>query len=407
MRLKGAGNLVVRSIQLNDTDTSLTHAIEVVVVSGGVSSYDTISDGYYEIFTGATYYNGGDILVEGMGNFEILNLTPSVATVSTIGEITRHTSGILNVVVKNNFISIPLSINLTNKNDGSSTPRSLISTVVGSLAEHCQGQIDSRIDNTMTKGVNGLVYSTQNHTTSTYTRNSSLWCSDVNLTCISPWNSNEANKKAGTLVTPRHILGAAHYEVNVNNIIRFVETGGTVHTRTIVGKRTHPNYTPYSPDLTIYTLDSDLPPEITPCKVMPSDWADYLVNNPDTRPPALGLDQEEKALIMDFYGVGTGANFQYPIDSDRLIFSEELVGGDSGNPAFFIIGGELVLITVWTFGGEGSGTYVSRFLNDLNQMIVDSDAQYGISTIGNVTWPNAGGHYQLKIADLSTFPNYS
>ena len=82
---------------------------------------------------------------------------------------------------------------------------------------------------------------------------------DLDITCVSPWNSSGGHKKAGTLVTPRHIIGAAHYEYSVGTVVRFVEKNGTVHDRTVTGKARHPECRNYTPDLTIYTLDSDLP----------------------------------------------------------------------------------------------------------------------------------------------------
>jgi hypothetical protein len=175
--------------------------------------------------------------------------------------------------------------------------------------------------------------------------------------------------------------------------MRFVAGDNTVHNRTIIGKARHPNYVPYLPDITVYTLNADLPVSITPCKVMPSDWATRLVNNPDTRPPALGLDQEEKALIIDFAG---GGQFTTPIDADRLIFHEDKISGDSGNPAFLIVNGLLVLITVWTYGGAGGGTPVASYIADINAQIAAADAQAGIAPTG----------YTLTQADFSAFPKY-
>jgi len=67
----------------------------------------------------------------------------------------------------------------------------------------------------------------------------------------------------------------------------------------------------------------------------------------------------------------------------------------------------LILITVWTYGGAGGGTPVAQFIPTLNQMIVDADTQAGVSSVDNVAWPNSGGHYQLKQADFSDFPDYS
>ena len=258
-----------------------------------------------------------------------------------------------------------------------------------SLSTHCSQQIDGLLDEFMSMEVNGKIFTSQDHASSTYVRNPDLWCSDLDITCASPWNSSGGHKRAGTLVTPRHVIGAAHYEYSVGAVVRFVEKDGTVHDRTVTGKARHPDYSPHIPDLTIYTLDSDLPDTIKPCAVMPSDYTSYLVNE-QVKTACLGLDQEEKALIIDW---NSGGRMRTPTDPNRLIFHENKISGDSGNPAFIIVDGELVLMTVWTWGGAGGGTAVADYISDINGMISTADTQAGIST-----------NYTVTEADFSTFP---
>ena len=258
-----------------------------------------------------------------------------------------------------------------------------------SLSTHCSQQIDDLLDDSMSMGVNGKIFTSQDHASSTYVRNPDLWCGDLDITCASPWNSSGSHKRAGTLVTPRHVIGAAHYEYSVGAVVRFVEKDGTVHDRTVAGKARHPDYSPHIPDLTIYTLDSDLPPTIKPCAVMPSDYISYLVNE-QVKTACLGLDQEEKALIIDW---NSGGRMRTPTDPNRLIFHENKISGDSGNPAFIIVDGELVLMTVWTYGGAGGGTAVADYISGINTMIATADTQAGVST-----------NYTVTEADFSTFP---
>ena len=393
MKLRGGNGPTIRVAQLSDVSGSARYDSVSVYISGGFSSAQTLQDANFITYTGSTYYRQGNVVIEGLRNAVIVNLDNSVGTVATDGAITRLSSGIMRLNIKTPLLTLPLVCDLTTITAAPGQPDQFVSTVVGSLAAHLQGQVDNRINNTMSMAVNGRVFSTQNHTTQSYIRNPNLWCADVDLTCISPWNSNGGATKAGTLITPRHIISAAHYEKNVGDIIRFVAQNGTVYNRTITGKARHPNYVPYAPDLTIYTLNSNLPVGITPCKLMPHYWSRYLVHNLSNRPPALGLDQEEKALIIDFYNDGM---FLTPTDSDRLIFNENKIVGDSGNPAFLIINNELVLVTVWTSGGAGSGTPVANYIADLNNMIVTADAQAGVST-----------GYTVTEANFSAFPSYS
>jgi len=414
LKFKGGGSLIIRNAQKSDFNAEAVIIPRSIRVSGGTASPQTIDDANLLVYSGATYYTGGKLQVSGLGSQSccgVENLTPSIATVAADGEITRLNPGLLKLSVGNGQIKLPVELNMLNY-QAVDQPNEFVSTVVGSMAEHCQQQIDGRINNTMNMAANGLIFTTQQHSTPYYARNPNLWCADVDLTCISPWNSYERNYRAGTLITPRHVLGAAHYEVAVGTTMRFIGNDNSIHDRVITGKKRAPNFVPVWPDLTVYTLASDLPTAITPCKVMPTNYSNYLRNSYFNRPPAMGLDQEEKALIIDYNNnqadvLNQGGNFMIPVDPTRLIFHEDKIGGDSGNPAFLIVSDELILITVWTYGGAGGGTPVAQFIPTLNQMIVDADTQAGVSSVDNVAWPNSGGHYQLKQADFSDFPDYS
>ncbi len=231
--------------------------------------------------------------------------------------------------------------------------------------------------------VNGKVFISQDHATRGYMRNEDLWCADLDLTGLSPWNSSGGHKKAGTLITPRHVIGAAHYEYSVGTVVRFVEKdAGVVHDRTVVGKVRHPKCKNYNPDLTIYTLDSDLPSTIKPYSVLPSDYSKYFDNIYKSKIPCIGFDQEEKALIIDW---ANGGRMRTPTDSKRRISHESKIKGDSGNPAFLIFNGKLVLMTVWTFGGAGGGTPIAKHIADINDMIATADTQAGVTTNYTVT----------------------
>ena len=380
---------VMRAFQKSDIpSSSISYVSDVIVLSGNETSFTQLDDSLYRTYTSASYKSTG--IINAYGNRTLISLDPNVATVSQSGVVTYVSNGTCRILAKNG-ITLRIDIN-SFLVPGQSTTTSYYGVVVGCLSEHFSEQVDSRIDNTMTMNTNGKVYSTQDHSTPNYVRNSNLWCADIDLTCISPWNSRAANKRAGTLITPRHVLNAAHYPLYNGDTIRFIEDDGTVHTRTIIGSINHPDYSPYTPDFRLYTLDSDLPAAISPCKMMPADHGSYLVNNSRNRPAAFGLDQEEKALIIDWRG---GGSFLAPTDADRAIFNENKISGDSGNPSFLILNGSLVLITVWTYGGSGSGTPVADYIDDIDAMIVTADAQAGVST-----------GYTVTEADFSAFPSY-
>ena len=288
-----------------------------------------------------------------------------------------------------------------------------------SLAETLSSEWDGRFVSGMTKAVNGKVYTGQNHKTADYPRNPSLWCADVvnELTAVSPWNSEHHNRVGGTLITKRHIITSAHAALSISSVpltVRFVDADSNVHTRTIVGAKTSADWSRRSnrSDFRIYTLDSDLPDSIKPCKLMPSNWEDYLPDLNKTRPPQLVFDQEEKALVADLRKINAALSYgAYPVDSDRAIFSESLIGGDSGNPAFFIVdpnpddpntSSELVLNYVLTYGGTGSGSSLASSISLLNSAIAGADADASLRLGESI---NTG--YTVTEADFSYYTDYS
>ena len=155
-------------------------------------------------------------------------------------------------------------------------------------------------------------------------------------------------------------------------------------------------------DLTVYTLDTPLPASITPCKLLPANYASYLSYLEQGRPPALVLDQEEKALVTELRALGNSAEFVKPgLHQNRLAFYEDLITGDSGNPAFLIINDTLVLLTTITYGGPGSGTFVTPQISALNAMIVAADAD------ATARGYPANTGLQVQTVDLSGFSTFT
>jgi len=105
------------------------------------------------------------------------------------------------------------------------------------------------------------------------------------------------------------------------------------------------------------------------------------------------LDQEEKLLTRETMVI-TGSPYnlvqmRQPANSTRAQWYEAVIGGDSGNPAGLVINDKLVLLTVWTYGGGGSGTSVVSFKTQLNSAMT-----------------TLGGGYTLTDADLSGFTSF-
>lgn len=334
-------------------------------------------------------------ILQGTTNGEywsFVSSNPSAATVnSSNGNVTYQSAG--STTVTATIRNETRTFNLTTSTSGGQTVDTFIGYVNGSAAKDATEFVDARIENKYNPAINLKVYTTQDHTNSIYVRNPDLWCADIDLTCISPWNSSGTISKACTLISPRHVIMAAHWPASVGATVRFVANNGTVVDRTLVATRRHPSYTPYYPDITIGILDSDVPETISFAKVLGSNWASYLPSlaNASARIPAIGLDQQEKATIRDLYSyTSTTTSFLQPTDIKRAALYETIVSGDSGNPAFIVINNELILLTVWTYGGTGSGTSITPQISAINSMMTA-----------------LGGEYTLTEVDLSGFNNYT
>lgn len=260
----------------------------------------------------------------------------------------------------------------------------------GSLANHCSSQINSLI---VSKTQRNL-FTVANGTT--FIRNSNAWPSSIDLSCASPWNSTDGNLRAGTLVSPRHVIFCKHYGFHptIGATIWFVSQNNTVVTKTLtsldavtVG------------DIVVGTLDSDIPSYIKFAKILPANYYNYLpsINN-IYYIPSLYLNQTDNAGIMMVFGLGEGitgqgvfssneSNFYKPDISIYNNFYIPVVAGDSGNPMFLIINGELVLLGVFTGAFSGSHIAGPNNKSEINQIM-------GVTG------------YQLTEIDLSSFNMY-
>jgi len=241
------------------------------------------------------------------------------------------------------------------------------------------------------------IYSSQDHAGGVYTRNTSNWAySKVQaMTALSPWNSDSSFQKAGILVSPKHVLFATHYRPADGSTIRFVQADNTVVTRTLSGVIDLPTTGPLYPDIAIAKLDSDVPVGISFAKVLPTGFQTKFPSSlQPERIPCAATDQEEKLLVADVAyipiqnTVPEYCAMQVPTSTLRLNFNEGLVGGDSGNPAFWFIGPDLVLLTMWTGSQNGGyGTSIAAFKAEINAAMTA-----------------LGGGYQLTEVDLSGYP---
>jgi len=229
---------------------------------------------------------------------------------------------------------------------------------------------------------NVSIYTTMDHAATNYVRNTNCWAYGFDLTCIAVYNSSEmASRRAGTLISPRHVMFANHYAPPDGTELRFVANDNTVVTR-VLSNSVQIALT----DLRIGVLDSDVPTNlITFAKVLPANFTNYFPNS--LKPisskliPALCLDQNEDALESDISGITAGVSFAAPSNPTRSMFYADKTSGDSGQPAFIVLNGQLVVLTVYSYGGAGSGWFIPPCVSQINAAMAALGGGYGLTEV--------------------------
>jgi len=210
------------------------------------------------------------------------------------------------------------------------------------------------------------------------------WLSEFDFSGVSL-----TRKRCVTLISPRHVVMAKHYQRAIGDVIKFRDSSGVVHERILVGKISEPN-TPadannyYSnSDGTIGILDKPVPDSVKYYKLLPAgySWDQILKGS-----IVIATDQESKGLLNTIVGVAEYKNIPANVDRIRVAMSranhyliggyqvpeilcEQLVSGDSSSPTFLVYEGELVLIgTHWTVFSDHGFTTNAWLLNAANEL---------------------------------------
>lgn len=219
-----------------------------------------------------------------------------------------------------------------------------------------------------------------------FIRSTTCWAKNIDTSPISVWNNGGGYPEplnaggfggVGTLISPRHILLANHFQIKVGKKLIFVGMDNTCYIRTLsnslqVGSR----------DIRIGLLDSDLPANVSFCKI----GSQALCNQAtlENKFPTFSSNVSKKAIIEEGYIQNNNILvFGAPSDSQRANFFEASGGGTSGNPICFVYENKLIIIG-YRFTSTGGFTFVPRYINEINAVM---------STLG--------GGYQLSVFDLN------
>lgn len=180
----------------------------------------------------------------------------------------------------------------------------------------------------------------------------------------SPWGRNFTRRmnftgvawddsRTATLVSPEHVVMAAHYPRPLGATLVFHDRRGRPQRRVLAAVESLGGIA----DVAVGRLDAPLPDSVRPYRLLPpSENYGALAGC-----LAVVTDQHHKAFLHEIGAVsGNGVSFRLPAPS-RISphLTKNLVAGDSGNPSFLLVGGELVLIETHTAGGPGAGPFLS------------------------------------------------
>jgi len=243
------------------------------------------------------------------------------------------------------------------------------------------------------------IFNARSWTNETVTRNPNHVLADVDLSACAVFNSwNTAyGRGGGILITPLSMIAARHYAPNsTNHVVMFASMAGAVYKRTIVSVR-NTSTASTGRDVRICKLDSPLPPDITPAKVLPKNYLSYLPGaNTTPRVPFFYTDQNKQifagyAILSDSASASTwsGSSTAYTGRGSHPWY-KALVDGDSGSPTLLAINGQLV-----TLGLPMYATPSGSFLSGLEYDLINSN----LATSGDTG--------RLIDVDLSSFTTYA
>jgi len=203
-----------------------------------------------------------------------------------------------------------------------------------------------------------------------FPENPIFWLKNVDFSCASPWNDSFGRLRAGTAISKRHILFANHFPLSKGTRLAFVGVTGDVShysikdTKRVVGT-----------DMMIGLLDYELTPDVQPAKVLPANYEKWIVEG--VKWPVVTLSQNEEAYLTELCYLRndeTGKKYLFnrvPTDPSWQKLRHKVRGGDSGNPAFLLYNGKLILLYCLWSGMAGGGDWIHDHRSNIQRTMDD------------------------------------
>lgn len=201
-----------------------------------------------------------------------------------------------------------------------------------------------------------------------FTLNPKFWARGVDFSCVSPWNSASGNLRAGTLVSKRHIVYASHFPLAIGTRLSFVDEKGMVCPCRLTAGKVVPGT-----DIMVGLLDYEVTPNIRPAKILPPDFEKYIGR--DGGMPTVVFNQREELLLWELKPAPTnmiprrGMSGWYPKNKAWKRFNKSIVVGDSGNPAFLLVGDSPIFTHCAQCAGTGGGPPLHSYRKEVQKVM--------------------------------------
>lgn len=355
----------------------VTNEVPVILSSGGTSQ-EIIADSIYNVTTDATIRYDREIIAGATHAVTFESENEELATVNEQGYVETQGSGLVIIYCRSQKCA-PRHILHDARIQSNNSAQIFYNFKTGTLGRLVADTIDAWLNVSTDK-----VFYTEDVSA----RNENCWIDpDFDLTCRSIWNSDANNKKTCVAITPRHVISQKHFRIRPGSTVKFLDSEGTIHTRTLVNWSA--NLVPSASSgygVLVGILDSNLPGSITPAKLFPSTFPTYIPGY-NNGVPLIIFDQEYKALVAETKNITLiSLLLKYPTATARLAVSETLVGGDSNQPWFmFDVDGAAVIVGGSSFGGAGIGYTYHNLQTEITSAIASLGAHGHTISLANLT----------------------
>lgn len=408
LKLLGTGthgsSPVFKSFQDSDFKITLS-SVQHPISTGGSTSNNTTNGRVFHVTTAPTSIVQNlqltPAFVGSLANQRIpactwVSSNTAICTVDNKGFVTYVSNGTATIYCTSDVPKCMVAFTFTfTSTGGGSTSVFMNWAVVSpvSLPAHLNSQVDGLISGAGSFLASKMnLYSLATDSSSTYLRNASLWAG-LDFSGVAAWNVG-ANSVyfLATLISPTDIAFAHHTNIVAGAIFRFVDPSNSVFTATVTAVSN------ISGDLSVGHIawaGGVTPTTLKFYKVLPSNYINYWPDHVPNFFPALFTNQSRQVFVQDSNQAADGSTSAFngqlfmhtpSLGTTRAPWSKTVIGGDSGNPVFAVINGELILLCCNY--SANFGPHMADHITAINSALSSMGSTHTLTT-PNMTTPIA------------------